>query len=275
VGRETVLVLTAPQGRAGFEVYDAAMGIAEIADLSEPSLRRLEVWLAGRPLSLWSASARRLLWEGYARRQDVGRLRGSLWSAEREGDSLAWFILAQHLACAPPDALAAGLLDSLADERRWRFGGRAALLLAQAYAHLGLAQPAAIWSARAQTELGLAAGLAAPPRVFGALRPGAVFGSIRGLSRVRVALYARSGAQESYSLGPERLVASVWADRAGRFRFSGLSAGDYFLCLSVPGSELPARREEVAVRGHRGDIFLSAQQPSAEVDLDVSGARSL
>jgi hypothetical protein len=273
VGRETVLVLSEPQGRADFSVYEAAMGIAGTADLSEPSLRRLEGWLAVRPRSVWRDQARRLLWEGYARRQDVGRLRGSLWAAERRRDPLAWFILAQHLSCAPPDVLAVDLLDSMADERRWRIGGRAALLLAQAYAHLGLAQPAASWSARAQEALGLAAGLSAPLAVAGALRPGAIFGRIRGLSRVRVALFARRDLQEPYSLGPDRLVASAWADSAGRFRFSGLSAGDYYMCLSVPGSELPPRREDVSVRGHRGDILLSSRKTSAEVDLDVFGAK--
>ncbi|MCX5795233.1 MAG: hypothetical protein NTY77_07060 [Elusimicrobia bacterium] len=269
-GRETVLILTAPQGRADFEVYDAATGIAGTADLSGPSLRRLEGWLAQRPLSVWGGQARRLLWEGYARRQDVGRLRSSLWAAERGGDALAWFILTRHLAAAPPDALSAGLLDSLADERRWRIGGRAALLLAQAYAHLGLAGPAAAWNARAGEALGLAPGLAAPLPVAGALRPGAIRGSIRGLRRARVALYARRGLEEPYALGPERLVASAWAD-GGRFRFSGLSAGDYYLSLSAPAAELPARREAVAVRGHRGDISLSARRPSAEVSLIVSG----
>jgi hypothetical protein len=274
VGRETVLVLTAPQGRADFEVYDSAMGIAGIADLSEPSLRRLEGWLAGRPLSVWRSQARRLLWEGYARRQDVGRLRASLWAAVRGGDCLAWFILAQHLAAAPPDALAAGLLDSLADERRWRIGGRGALLMAQAYAHLGLARPAATWSARADEALGVAPGLSASPSLAGALSPGAIRGSIHGLRRVRVALYARRGPQEPYSLGPESLVASAWADGRGRFLFSGLSAGDYYLSLSVPSADLPARREDVAVRGHRGDIRLSARKPSVEVALDVFGAMS-
>jgi hypothetical protein len=202
----------------------------------------------------------------------VGRLRSSLWAAERGGDSLAWFVLAQHLAAAPPDPLAAGLLDSLADEHRWRIGGRAALLLAQAYAHLGLARPAEAWNARAERALGFAPGLAAPPAVEGALRPGAISGRVLGLRRVRLALYARRGLQEPYSLGPDRLVASAWADGSGRFRFTGLSAGDYYLSLSVPAAELPARREDVAVRGHRGDIRLSPQKPSTELALDVSSA---
>ncbi|MDD5628348.1 MAG: hypothetical protein PHU21_04750, partial [Elusimicrobia bacterium] len=274
-GRETVLVLTAPQGRADFEVYESATGVPGTADLSEPSLRRLEGWLAQKPRSVWRGQARRLLWEGYARRQDVGRLRSSLWAAARGGDALAWFVLARHLAAAPPDALAAGLLDSLADERRWRIGGRAALLLAQAYAHLGLAGPAETWNVRAAQALGVAAGLAAPPAAGGALRPGAVRGSIRGLRRARVGLYSRRGPQEPYDLGPDRLVASAWAESAGaaggRFRFSGLAAGDYYLSLAVPAADLPALREAVAVRGHRGDIRLSARRPSAELALQVTG----
>ena len=162
----------------------------------------------------------------------------------------------------------------MADERRWRIGGLGAGLLAQDYAHLGLARPAAAWSARAAAALGAAPGLFAPPRIEGALRPGAIRGSLRGLRRARVALYARRGLQEPYSLGPDRLVASAWADGSGLFRFSGLFAGDYYLALSVPAAELPARREDIAVRGHRGDIRLSAQKPSAEVAFDVSGALS-
>jgi hypothetical protein len=274
VGRETVLILTELRGRSDFEVYDVAMGIAGTADLSESSLRRLEGLFGGRPLSVWRSQARRLLWEGYALRQDVGRLRGSLWAAERGGDPLAWFILVQHLAIAPPDALAGELLDSLADERRWRIGGRAAMLLAQAYAHLGLTGPAAAWNARAAQALGIAPGLSAPSPPGGALHPGIIRGSVRGLRRARVALYARRGPQEPYSLGPESLVASSWANADGRFQFSGLSSGDYYLSLSVPAAELRARREGIAVRGHRGDIRLSAQKPSADVALVVSGAGS-
>jgi hypothetical protein len=270
-GRETVLVLTEPKGRPDFEVYDAATGLPGTADLSEDSLQRLEGYLARRPLSVFRQQAERLLWEGYARRQDVGRLRERLWASQRGGDALAWLVLVDHLSAAPPDMLAVSLLDDLADERRWRIGGRAALLLAGAYAHLGLPEKASGWSRRAAAGLGVPPGLVPELPKGGALRPGEVRGSVQGLRRARVALYARLGAQEPYALSPNRLVAAVPSDGRGRFRFKGLSAGDYYLALAVPAGGLPARREGVAVRGHSGDIRLSQRQPSAEVVLSVSG----
>ena len=273
-GRETLLVLTSAEGRPGSEVYDVPVGMPGAADLSDPSLQTLEDYLARRPRSVYRTQTQRLLWEGYSRRQDVSRLRGSLLGSVREGDALAWLVLADHLSSAPPDALAAGLLDELADERRWRIGGRAALLLAAAHAHLGRPERALEWGRRAAAALGMPAELLPKPAPGGALRPGAVSVAVRGPRPARAALYVRQSLQEPYSLSPNRLVASCAADGQGRFRFGGLSAGDYYLVFSFKPGALPARGGALPVRGHRGDIRLSKDRPAARVDLDISrGAR--
>ena len=273
--RERILVLGAPQGKADFALLTVDRGFAGLADLSDASLGQVEGYLARRPLSVLRQQAERFLWEAYSRRQDVARLREWLWASERGGDALAWLVLVDHLRAAPPDPLAAGLLDRLADEGRWRVGGRAARMLSLAYAHLGLAPQAEAWGRRAAGGLGVAAGLLARAPAGGALRPGEIRGVVKGLRAPRVALYARCESQEPYVLSPNRLVASAAADARGRFRFAGLAAGEYYLSLAVPADELPAGKEAVVLRGHRGDITLSPARPSAAVTLEVyTGARS-
>jgi hypothetical protein len=272
-GREILLVLTTGRAGAGFEVYDVPVGMPGAADLSDASLQALEAYLARRPRSVHRQQAERLLWEGYSRRQDVGRLRQSLLASSRGGDALAWLVLADHLSSAPPDALAAGLLDDLADERRWRIGGRAALLLAAAYAHLGRPERADGWGRRGAAALGMPPELLPPAAPGGALRPGAVSVAVRGPRPARAALYARQSPQEPYALSPNRLVASAAADGQGRFRFKGLSAGDYYLVFSFKPGALPARHQAMVVRGHRGDIRLSKDRPAAGIELDISGGR--
>jgi hypothetical protein len=273
-GRESLLVLTTGRGGTGFEVYDVPVGMPGAADLSGESLQALEGYLARRPRSVYRQQAERLLWEGYSRSQDVGRLRQSLLASARGGDALAWLVLADHLSSAPPDALAAGLLDELCDERRWRIGGRAALLLAAAYAHLGRPEQAGEWRRRGAAALDMPPELAPGLPQGGALRPGEVRGTLRGPRGARAALYARQGPQEPYALSPNRLVASTACDGRGRFRFGGLSAGDYYLVFAFPPGALPARHQAMVVRGHRGDIRLSARQPAARVELDISGGRA-
>ena len=162
--------------------------------------------------------------------------------------------------------MAAGLLDRLSDERLWRVGPRAAVMLATAYAHLGLKDKAGLWEERAAAGPGaIPKGLLGLPESGGALRPGAVRGIVRGLPSARVGLYARKNAFEPYALNAGRLAAAAKTDAKGSFRFTGLAAGEYFLAFAVPEGALPAQKDAVVVRGHRGDIRLSPQRP--DIDL--------
>ncbi|MFA6004030.1 MAG: carboxypeptidase-like regulatory domain-containing protein [Elusimicrobiota bacterium] len=260
-GRETVLIFTEDKSRPDFAVQGMDL------DWNEASLGQLEDYLARKPRSAFRRQAERGLWEGYARLQDVPRLRQALWAAERDGDALAWLMLAEHLSAAPPDALAANLLGRIADERRWRIGPQAAAILANAYAHLGMPETAARWRERFSSGAAIAAGMLPDLPAGGALRPGTVRGRISGTAGARVSLYARPDRTEPYSLNAGRLAASTQLDAKGGFSFAGLAAGNYYLVLSVSGHGLPENKEELVLRGHRGDISLSQQRPSMALPL--------
>jgi len=259
VGR-TILVLAEKRGRPEVEARSLEYAPAGKTDFSSESLAAVERYASG-PRTVFTLPALRWLYWGYTIEMRAEDLRRALLLGHRLGDPLARLLLLESLIVAPPGPQTAGLLDSLADERRYRIGTRAAARMAIAYARLGMKERSAYWERRAALgEGGIPLGLLPLPRSQGALSPGLLRGRVRGARLVRVGLYARGDRYAPYELGPGQLVASASVDRRGRFSFRGLGAGDYFLALVFDSPSGEGRQARLS--GHRGDIRLDARRPS-------------
>ncbi len=78
--------------------------------------------------------------------------------------------------------------------------------------------------------------------------------------RARVALYRKGDPEAPYLLDAAGLVASAELDAKGRFAFTGLTAGRYYLAVAQSAGDGP--RGEVLVSGNRGDLILDARHPA-------------
>lgn len=254
--RRYYVVLTEEEGRPSQAAYDmpVASSGAELDPLEslaeKPGVRRLEVL--------------RALYEERAKLMDPEGLRRALSLGARLGDDLGRSLLLAHLASAPPSAEGRAALDALCDESAVRVGPLGASRLALAYARLGDGARAASWAKRAaEGPRGVPEGLL-DLSGGGALSPGRISGKVTGERPERVALYRKDSPAAPYLLDAAALSASAEPDGSGRFAFSGLSAGRYYLALAYPSGE---RRAELRVSGHRGDVVLDARRTAAEVEL--------
>lgn len=135
--------------------------------------------------------------------------------------------------------------------------------IARAYAHLGEAASARAWAAKAAIPAGLL-GLDGG----GALKPGRVAGTMKGLPTLRAALYRRPDAVAPYLLDASGFVAAADPDAKGRFAFEGLPAGRYYLAFAFP-ADPEGLRGDVVVSGHRGDIILDARRRAVDLPAIV------
>ncbi|MCR4294278.1 MAG: carboxypeptidase-like regulatory domain-containing protein [Elusimicrobia bacterium] len=244
--RRLFVVLTEEEGRPGQAAYD--LPVAAERDVAKAGVHRLE--------------SLRALYERRAKLMDPAGLRSALMLGMKHHDDLARSLLLDHLSVAPPSPGALGALGALADETAHRIGPMGASRIALAYARLGDAAQAAVWARRgAEGPRGIPAGLL-DLTGGGALAPGRVSGKIEGLKPLRIALYRKADPAAPYLLDAAALVASAAPDARGRFSFSGLPAGRYYLALAF---EVPGR--ELRVRGHRGDLTLDARKPALELPL--------
>ncbi len=243
-GRRVFVVLTEEEGRPGQAAYD--LPIAAEADLPTGGVHRLE-----------SLRAR---YEILAKRMDPAGLRRALMLGVKYDDGLARSLLLEHLMSAPPSPEALGALGALADEATHRIGPMGASRIALAYAHLGDAAQAAVWARRGEAgPRGIPAGLL-DLTGGGALKPGRISGKIEGVRPLTVALYRKTNPAAPYLLDAAGLVASTEPDSKGRFSFSGLAAGRYYLAFAFapqPG--------EMTVTGHRGDLSLDLRRASLDL----------
>lgn len=241
-GRRLYVVLTEEEGRPGQAAYDLPVK----APLTPPEgVARLE--------------ALRDLYEARAKLMDPAGLRSALMLGVKHGDELARSLLIDHLVAAPPSPEALGALGALADETAHRVGAIGASRIAVAYARLGDSAQAALWAKRGEERpRGIPAGLL-DLRGGGALKPGRISGTIAGVMPLRVALYRKSDPMAPYLLDAGALTASTEPDAKGKFSFTGLGAGRYYLALAY---EAPA--DAVRVAGHRGDLVLDAKRPAAD-----------
>jgi len=241
--RRLFVVLTEEEGRPGQAAYDLP-----IAPAPRPPSG------AGRLESL------RALYERQAKLMDPAGLRSALILGVKHGDDLARALLLEHLSAAPPSPEALGALGALADETAHRVGSMGASRIALAYAHLGDAAQAALWARRGEAApRGIPAGLL-DLSGGGALKPGRISGRLEGPRPLKVALYRKSDPAAPYLLDAAGLVASAEPDAAGRFSFSGLAAGRYYLAFAFA---VPER--EIRVAGHRGDLTLDARRPALDL----------
>jgi hypothetical protein len=97
----------------------------------------------------------------------------------------------------------------------------------------------------------------------GALKPGRISGTLRAASPARVALYLKPDPAAPYLLDAAGFVAAAAPDARGRFSFSGLTAGRYYLAVAFPAGDGP--RGEISVSGSRGDLILDARRPSLDL----------
>jgi len=257
--RRLFVVLTEEEGRANQMAYDlpvpADFGYLDQVehDLEKPDVGRLDVL--------------RALYEARAKLMDPAGLRRALMLGIKHGDPLALSLLLEHLSAAPPSPGALGALGALADEKTYRIGSTGASRIALAYARLGDAAQAAVWARRAaERPRGIPAGLLDLGR-GGALRPGRIAGRVEGVMPVKLALYRKAEPAAPYLLDAGALVASASPDDRGRFSFGGLPAGRYYLAFAFQVTV--ARRGEIRVLGHRGDLTIDAGRASLELPAFV------
>jgi hypothetical protein len=258
------LILTEKEGRSGYEVHPLQ------TRYTPENLRALIRYVAGHR-TVFTRAALRLLYEGEGMAMDAGALRLVFLLGYQAGDPMARFLLLDSLSSAAPSAGTTLLLDAVADEADYRIGPQGAARIALAYAHLGIKGKAADWSRKAsEGPAALPRGLLALPD-GGALKPGIIRGSVRGLKAAKVGLYVRRDlAGPAYTLSPTQLVESTTPDEKGRFEFRGLPAGDYYLVLALDSTGLEAARPRLS--GHRGDIHLTSRRP--RIDLPPLELRS-
>ena len=215
------------------------------------------------PRSARTLPALRALYQAETMRWDEEGLRRALLLGASLGDGLAYSLLLSHLETVRPSPAAVAAVGALADEDAYRVGPLGAARIARAYAHLGEREAALRWAARATIPPGLLG-----VERGGALKPGRVSGVIKGPPALRVALYKRPDAAAPYLLDAAAFVAAADPDAKGRFEFSGLTAGRYFLAAAFPASPL-GLTGEVAVAGHKGDVVLETRRPSVQLPTVV------
>ncbi|MDD5302145.1 MAG: hypothetical protein PHS14_03465 [Elusimicrobia bacterium] len=237
--RRLFVVLVEEEGRPGQAAYD--LPVSPERRLPKSGVKRLE--------------SLRALYERQAKLMDPAGLRSALMLGVKYNDDLARSLLLEHLSAAPPSPGALGALGALADETAHRIGAVGASRIALAYAHLGDAAQAAVWAKRAaEGPSGIPSGLL-DLSGGGALKPGRITGRLQGLKPLKIALYRKTDPAAPYLLDAAGLVASTEPDAKGRFSFTGLAAGRYYLAFAF---EVPDR--ELRVLGHRGDLTLSARK---------------
>ncbi len=256
----TFVVLTEKSGAPDYEVHQLEIGVPGQSEFSPESLGAVARYVMTRP-SVFRLAGLRYLYGGCTMEMDPAGLRAALAAGHTLGDPAARVLLLENLAFAPPNEAAAHALSLLSREDEYRIGPLAAAQLAVAFEHLGDSEKAAYWRQRSE----IPEGLFSKPEPGGPLKPGLIRGQIRGARRsARVGLYAHRNPSAPYALGPGQLVDAMTTDRAGRFEFKGLAAGDYFLALYLDfdRGRVP---QKIRLRGHRGDVHLSKAHPRADL----------
>lgn len=245
ISRRLFVVLTEEEGRPAQTSYD--LPVFSTSEPAQAGVRRLE--------------ALRAAYQEKAKLMDAEGLRRVLLLGVRYEDDLARSLLLGHLSVAAPSAEALGALGALADETAHRIGPLGASRIALAYAHLGDAAQAALWAKRgASMPGGIPEGLLGLSGVDAA-NPGRVSGRIQGISPLRIGLYRKEHPASPYLLDAAALVASAEPDAKGRFSFSGLTAGRYYLAFAFQTGDAG----EILVSGHRGDLILGGRAKALEL----------
>lgn len=254
-GRTLYVVLTQTPRGPDHQIYSLTPDV--FAADPRPAL----LGLASGPADARRLPALRALYEQDEKRWDLPALREALLLGVKRDDMLAASLLLGHAAAAAPSIELRAALDVLADEKLWRVGPLAAAELSRAYRHQGDELAAKVWAAKAGGPTGIAEGLLGPADDE-SLRKGKISGTLRAPAPVRIALYRRADPEAPYLLDASGLVAATEPDAKGKFSFSGLTAGRYYLAFALPGDE---DRGEVEVSGNHGDLILTPKRPALRV----------
>jgi hypothetical protein len=257
-GKTVYVVLTETEKGPGRDLYVLAPDVFRDADAA-PYYREV---LSGPAPDARTLPALRALYEEETKRWNPAGLRAALLLGAAKRDALAPSLLLAHLAAAPPAPAALSALGALADGGAWRIGPLGAAAIARAYAHLGDRAAAERWAGRAAGPRGVAPGLLRL-QAGGALAPGRISGTVRAPGRVRAALYLKSDPAAPYLLDAAGLVAAAEPDARGRFSFSGLAAGRYYLAFALSAGD--GLRGEISASGSRGDLILDAGRPALDL----------
>ncbi|MFI5346870.1 MAG: carboxypeptidase-like regulatory domain-containing protein [Elusimicrobiota bacterium] len=252
LGKTVYVVMTDGPRGPGRDEYALSRDI--FADADARSYYRAAAAVPGDARTL---PALRALYEEETKRWDLSGLRDALLLGVARGDALAPSLLLSHSAAVRPSPEALAALGAVSDERSWRVGPLGAAALARAYAHQGDRESAARWAAKAGEAGGVAPGLLGIDGA-GSSRLGRVSGVLRAPGPARLALYLKEDPAAPYLLDAAGLVASAEPDARGRFSFSGLPAGRYYLAAALSGRN---GRGEAAVSGNRGDLVIDAAHP--------------
>lgn len=253
-GKTVFVILTEGEHGPGREVYSLAPDVFVDPD-SRPALTAL----AARTHDARALPALRALYEEETKRWDLDGLRSALLLGAARRDPLAVSVLLANLGVAAPSPAATAALGAIADTDAWRIGPLGAAAISRAYARSGDRAAAVRWSEKAGGPTGIAAGLLETSG-GGALHPGRIAGVVQAPVATRVALYAKSDPGAPYLLDAAGFVGSAQPDARGRFVFSGLPAGRYYLAVALSAGD--GRRGEVSVTGNRGDVVLDARRPA-------------
>lgn len=256
-GKTLYVILTEGDHGPGQVTYALAPDIFANAD-DRPGLRAL----AARPRDARALPALRALYEEETKRWDLEGLRSALLLGVSRRDPLAVSVLLSNLGAAAPSAAAVAALGAVADEDSWRIGPLGAAALSRTYARLGDRQAAERWIRKAGGPSGVAPGLL-DAGAGGASKLGGIVGVLRAPGPARVALYAKADPAAPYLLDAGGFVAAAALDARGRFSFTGIPAGRYYLAVALSSGD--GRRGEVSASGHRGDIVLDARRPSLDL----------
>ena len=187
--------------------------------------------------------------------------------------------LARLMQAAPINAESRAMLEQLSDPRQFHVSGKAAVKLAAAWARFGDTKRARNILSEAQRQ--------APGRFDNiqlpvtTLRNGSVSGRLalagQSVEGVRVGLFRmtnddptrpneQSAATRFTSTPVSRLSSSVVLKSDGRFVFSDLSNGDYFLALLIP-ADLLNDRQAIRANPIPDRIEVSTRRPQRELGL--------
>ncbi|HXT00597.1 MAG TPA: hypothetical protein VN915_07980 [Elusimicrobiota bacterium] len=248
-GRTLYVVLTQTPRGPDREAYSLKPDVFGGSD-PRPAL----LALASGPADARVLPSLRALYEQNEKRWDLDGLRAALLAGVNRGDMLAASMLLGHAGAAAPSIELRADLDALADEKRWRVGPLAAAELARAYRHQGDEAAAKAWFEKSGAAPGLIAADEDAP-----LKKSRISGTVKAPAPIRVALYRRADPDAPYLLDASGLVSSGEPDAKGRFSFSGMTAGRYYLAFALPAAE---DRGEIQISGNHGDLLLTAKQPA-------------
>lgn len=273
----TVALFTAGKGSGiilqewPLEAAGYGLGVSSTIAVSEENLRKVEDYLdEHQEGSVFTYAAHDVLVRGYHVLWDMRK------GLEQQAISAQSILLPRQTLVArlrylpvTPENLRS--LQTYTDETRWYAGGRSALKIAEGLAHFGKSAEARTWLNKAKER-----GADVSQALFlkeAVLKDGKIQGRILVNGKppisARVALVRYTGAAGKLDVSSllSKLVDAGELDRAGRFAFGRLGAGEYLLALMADKETIPytASSEKIEVRNSPDVVRLGGRITSADL----------